>query len=403
MAEHQVGILVVDDEEGIRDLLKENLEEEGYLCYTARDGDEALDLLESQVVDLVLIDVIMPGTNGLSLFQRMTQLYPDVAAIFITAMDDVDVAVDQLKNGAYDYLQKPVTRARLSQAVEEALGKRKVSLEENQARKTLENALIQRAQELEEKVREFGALSRISRDGQSERRTASITDQVGRTDISRPGGRSRVPVHESVKKRVSDFLHGHVQSKLLVLQYRLGQCQELVAADPHRAGILLEEIKAGLRSVQEEDIRRASHDLYPSIVKLGLVPALRSLTERFRHTVSIELSVDSKIPQTAQWDWSTLPEEFRVGVYRIVEEALDNVVKHAGARMARVTVQYNEDETISLDISDDGRGFEVGDASASFGLMTIGEYAAALGGKLHVGSVPSQGTWVEVTLPAPRS
>ena len=129
------------------------------------------------------------------------------------------------------------------------------------------------------------------------------------------------------------------------------------------------------------------------------MPALRSLTERFRHTVSIELSVDSKIPQTAQWDWSTLPEEFRVGVYRIVEEALDNVVKHAGARMARVTVQYNEDETISLDISDDGRGFEVGDASASFGLMTIGEYAAALGGKLHVGSVPSQGTWVEVYPP----
>ena len=176
-----------------------------------------------------------------------------------------------------------------------------------------------------------------------------------------------------------------------------------MAADPHRAGILLEEIKAGLRSVQEEDIRRASHELYPPIVKLGLVPALRSLTERFRHAISIELSVDSKFPQTEQGNWSFLPEEFRVGVYRIVGEALDNVVKHAGARTARVRVQYGEDETISLNMADDGRGFEVGNASASFGLLSIGDYATILGGKLQVSSGPGQGTSVEVTLPALRS
>ena len=145
-----------------------------------------------------------------------------------------------------------------------------------------------------------------------------------------------MPVRELVKKRISEYLHGHVQSKLLVLQYRLGQCQELVETDPRGAAIFLEEIKAGLRSVQEEDIRRASHDLYPSIVKLGLGlgPALRSLAERFRNAVPIELSVDDKI-------WSSWPEEFRVGVYRIVEEALDNVVKHASARTAQglVTMQ----------------------------------------------------------------
>ena len=203
-----------------------------------------------------------------------------------------------------------------------------------------------------------------------------------------------MPVRELVKKRISEYLHGHVQSKLLVLQYRLGQCQELVETDPHGAAIFLEEIKTGLRSVQEEYIRRASHDLYPSIVKLGLGPALRSLAERFRNAVPIELSVDDKI-------WSSWPEEFRVGVYRIVEEALDNVVKHASARTVQVSLQCSEDGTITLDIYDDGRGFEVGNAGLPLGLWAIEDYVQATGGRLEVNSVPGKGTrvWVIITVP----
>ena len=395
MAERPVHILVVDDEEDLRDLFKDNLEEEGYLCHTAPDGAAALDLLESQTVDLVLIDVIMPGINGLSLFQRMSQLYPDVAAIFITAMDDVDFAVDQLKTGAYDYLLKSVTRARLSQAVEQTLGKRKLTLEENQIHRTMEDGLIRRAQELELTVREISELSRIFKHGRSERGPVWSTDNPARARSLKPVGRPAMPVHESVKKRISDYLHGHVQSKLLVLHHRLGQCQELVATDPYGAAILLEEIKAGLRSVQEDDIRKASHELYPSIVKLGLGPALRSLVERFSNAVHIELSVGDKI-------WSFWPEEFRVGVYRIVEEALDNVVKHAGARTAQVSVQYSEDGTISLDIYDDGCGFEAGNSSSSLGLLAIEDYAQALGGRFEVDSVPGKGTRVKVIIPAPK-
>ena len=111
-------ILVVDDEPGIRDLLKDNLEEQGYVCHTAPDGDAALNVLAEQTVQLALVDIMMPGMTGLSLFERVRERYPDLAVIFVTAWDDLNIAVQNLKNGAYDYVVKPVTRKRLQQAVE---------------------------------------------------------------------------------------------------------------------------------------------------------------------------------------------------------------------------------------------------------------------------------------------
>ena len=103
---------------------------------------------------------------------------------------------------------------------------------------------------------------------------------------------------------------------------------------------MLEDIRAELRSVQDKDIRQASHDLYPSVVKIGLVPALRSLTDRFRGVLDVELSVERDLQTEERRNWNLFPEEFKVGAYRIVEEALDNIIKHAGASSATVTLGY---------------------------------------------------------------
>ena len=117
-------ILVVDDEEGIRDLLKDNLEEQGYICHTAPSGDVALQVLATETVDLALVDIMMPGMTGLSFFEHAKERYPDVAIIFVTAMNDLNIAVQHLKHGLYDYMVKPITRKRLQEAVVEALDKR---------------------------------------------------------------------------------------------------------------------------------------------------------------------------------------------------------------------------------------------------------------------------------------
>ena len=164
---------------------------------------------------------------------------------------------------------------------------------------------------------------------------------------------------------------------------------------------MLGEIKTDLRSVQEDDIRRASHELYPSIVKIGLVAALRSLVDRFQHAIRVDLYVDAGVRKTEEGDWGAFPEEFRVGVYRIVEEALDNVVKHARARVANVAVYQPTHGDVSLEITDDGRGFDTTGVSSALGLLSMRDCAEALGGTCQVESAPGQGSRILVVLPVP--
>ena len=133
MRYHKSHILVVDDEYEIRYVFKESLEESGYACHVASSGDAALQVLATETVDLALVDIMMPGMSGLTLFERIMERYPDVAVIFITGMNDVNIAVRHLKHGACDYLVKPVTLGRLKQAVEETLDKRNAMLGDSQA------------------------------------------------------------------------------------------------------------------------------------------------------------------------------------------------------------------------------------------------------------------------------
>ena len=394
------SILVVDDEDGLRDLLKESLEEQGYLWYTASNGDDALRVLATTVVDLAVVDVMMPGMTGSTLFQRVRERHPDVTIIFATALDDLSLAVEHLKNGAYDYLVKPVTPKRLRKVIEDALSKRRTTLEKNRHMETLEERVDQQARELEATMRKLNSLNRAFQADVDAVWIRKKPDRIVKTDILGDGEawQGKKYTQESEKKRISEYLHGHVQSRLLVLQHRLSQCQEILSLEPQKASSLLGEIRRELRSVQENDIRRASHELYPSIVKIGLIPALRSLVYRFQHAIRIDLYVESAITRMEERDERQFPDEFRVGVYRIVEEALENVVKHAHASEATVAVHLEKAETISLDVSDNGCGFDPTSVFSASGLVAMKNYSSSLGGRCQITSVIGLGTQVHATL-----
>ena len=213
--------------------------------------------------------------------------------------------------------------------------------------------------------------------------------------------RSPTVLLEAERERISVYLEEQVRSRLLVLQYSLDRCRELVHHDPSSALSLLDGIKADLRSVQADHVRRISQELYPSVVKLGLVPSLRSLTDRFQPSVAVELVVAPQADNGGPHPGIRLSEEYRVGIYRIVQEALDNVVKHARASKARVGVRWRRDGRISLEVADDGLGFEVGSAARGFGLMAMTGYAEALAGSCRIESGRGQGARLHVTLPAP--
>ena len=171
MDDRPAQILIVDDEEELRNLLKEHLEDHGYTCFTAPNGQVGLDVLAQEMVDLAVVDIMMPGMTGLSFFQRMKETHPDVAVIFVTAVDDLSLAVEHLKTGASDYLVKPVPLKRFKRAVQQALARRATQLAELHQRMTLEEQVVRQAEGLEARSREVGALNRLLQ--------ASLTEDPG--------------------------------------------------------------------------------------------------------------------------------------------------------------------------------------------------------------------------------
>src|SRR5690349_15544311 len=100
-------ILLVEDEDSIRDTLKLNLEYEGYEVVTAADGKTALDLTKSQYFNIVILDIMMPVINGLDVCEQIRLTNTEIPIIFLTAKDTQPDIIQGLKRGADDYLTKP--------------------------------------------------------------------------------------------------------------------------------------------------------------------------------------------------------------------------------------------------------------------------------------------------------
>jgi len=115
-------ILVVDDEREILDMLTDHLEDEGYVVSQAVDGEQALEGVRSEPPDLVLLDITMPGVNGLEVLRRLRRDHPKIPVVMITGIEDEALARSTLKMGAFDYLQKPFDPYRLSRLVLAAMG-----------------------------------------------------------------------------------------------------------------------------------------------------------------------------------------------------------------------------------------------------------------------------------------
>lgn len=103
-----VKILIADDEKNIRDSLKLVLDEEGYSTEVASDGEEALQKIEKENFDIVITDIKMPKVDGIQLLEASPKNSPDSFFIIMTAYASVKTAIDALRNGAYDYLIKPI-------------------------------------------------------------------------------------------------------------------------------------------------------------------------------------------------------------------------------------------------------------------------------------------------------
>lgn len=149
-------ILVVDDEEAIREIVASMLGSAGYACRQAGSGIEALAVLNSgEEFELMLSDLMMADLDGIGLLERTKEKYPDMPVVMVTAVHDISVALAAIRNGAYDYLLKPFEREQLLNTVSRALENRRLKVENRNYQANLESLVEARTNQLQSALRDL--------------------------------------------------------------------------------------------------------------------------------------------------------------------------------------------------------------------------------------------------------
>jgi two-component system, NarL family, sensor kinase len=204
-----------------------------------------------------------------------------------------------------------------------------------------------------------------------------------------------IEAQEIERRRLAGDIHDGISQRLITLSYRLDAAARAVGDDPGEARTQIEAARE-LVELTLQEARAAIGGLRPPVLDdLGLAGGLASLA---RSIPQIDLEVD--LADTR------LPEHIELALYRIAQECLQNVVKHANASLARLVFAVHDD-TARLEIIDDGVGFNTlehplgNDETRGYGLLSMSERAELVGGRLHIRSRPGSGTSVTATIPLP--
>jgi signal transduction histidine kinase len=340
-------ILIVDDEPTARETMVALLESESYQLELAKDGFEALQMLENLQPDLILLDVMMPGMDGFEVCRRIrsTPQLAEVPIIILTALDDRASLMQGIESGADDFLHKPVDR-----------------------------------QELIARVRTITRLNRYRTLLEQRENLKEMAERV-------------VTAQEQERLRISRELHDDLGQALTTHMLALRNFQSDLS-------LPVTELFAGLQALYDQSyeiaikIRRLAQDLRPPILDaLGLKQAMQTycgkFTERTQLPVLLEMEPDLPV----------FPDIYNVTLYRVLQEALTNVTKHAQA--SRVWVELSiDDNSINLIIQDNGLGIHSrGNHTNGLGLTGMNERLSLVGGKLLLRSVMEGGTILTASLP----
>jgi signal transduction histidine kinase len=201
---------------------------------------------------------------------------------------------------------------------------------------------------------------------------------------------------EEERRRLARELHDDTLQSLIALNQRIQLARLSLNG---REGVeMLDEIQ-GLTEETIQNLRRFTRALRPIYLEdLGLVAALEMLTHEIEQASDLAVGFEKSGPQRR------LETTQELALYRVAQEALSNVIRHAQARRAKVDLQFS-DQAVVLEVTDDGRGFEVPDSPAEFapsghfGLLGMQERAELIGAKLEIKSAPGAGTRIRVELP----
>lgn len=131
-------VLIVDDEQGIRESLSDIFKDEGYSVIEADSGEKAVSIVKEQTPDLVLLDIWLPGMDGIEALERIRGISSELPVVMVSGHGNIEMAVKAVKLGAYDFLEKPLSLEKVTFISKRALEKRRLEAENRELRRTLQ-------------------------------------------------------------------------------------------------------------------------------------------------------------------------------------------------------------------------------------------------------------------------
>jgi signal transduction histidine kinase len=358
---HKSRILIVEDERITSDHLHRLLRRIGYeVVGIASHGAEALDRLKKVDPDLLLVDIGLPGSLDGVQFVQLAREDRDIPVVFLTAFSDPDTSHRARISEPYGFIVKPFAEEELHATIEIALKQQ-----------------ADRTRRAEEALATTQVLSRTKEE------LRAVTARLFR-------------IQEEERSQISRDLHDDVCQRVALLQISIEMLWQKLSPEfrnAHAADLKGIVVELGTLSWQLRDI---SHRLHPSILDdLGLVPALKSMAE----------NLESRYSRPARVIVQNLPEqispELSVELYRIAQEALNNVVRHAGEDVTVTITLQGTAEGLDFSICDTGSGMNTGSLGRAngLGLKSMAERADLIGGSMAIDSVPGEGTCIRVRVP----
>jgi signal transduction histidine kinase len=387
-------VLLVEDSPSDAGLLRESLETNEFERFTfvlTETLAEAVALLRRESFDVLLLDLTLPDSSGADTFRRARAAAPHLPIVLLTGVEDERIGLEAVRHGIQDYLIKGQAYGRQTvRAIRFAIERKR----SEELLKEAEIALQRERNQLEVRVRERTAeLSETNRALQAEMQQRQHAEEGHRLVLRRLS-----EAQETERGRISRELHDRLGQDMTALKLGLQLLRKQGPFAPPVQDIVarLEKLIEGLM----RDMHRLAWELRPSALDdLGLELALQRFITEWSANASVDVDFHSEGLEKER-----LPLEFETTLYRVAQEALTNIARHAKAQRVSVLLDRRP-AVVSLIIEDDGQGFQANTVlSAAPGLDKLGiigmeERVRLVGGSLEIESSPGSGTTVFARLP----
>ncbi len=346
-------VLVVDDDQSTHQTLEFILRRKGYGVETAATAGEALALAEERFFNAALVDLKLPDQPGTDVIQRLKELHPDTAVIVMTGYASVESAVEAMSHDASGYITKPMNMDEVLAELDKCVEKQRLVFENRRLFEAARRELLQR--------------KRLERE--------------------------LLAVSEAERRRVGGDLHDTLGQQLAGVLFILDSLRDRLADQDLPEA---EEADRAADSIGRaiEQTRALARGLCPVIQEPdGLMDTLVRLAEdtEDQHGVACRFRCEAPV---------LIPDNtVATHLYRIVQEAVTNAVRHAECSSVRITLTQ-DDQSVTLRVEDDGVGLpEDVPSQEGMGLHTMAYRAQAIGGALNLAPGEAGGTTVTCTIP----